>query len=268
MADDRRPVAVVTGASAGLGRAYAARLAERGDDLVLVARRLDRLEDLAAQLRERHGVLVDVVAADLVRREAPAEIAAELAARGLRAATLVNCAGFGTAGRFVDEDPERIADEMAVDVVAPTLLARRLLPDLLAVPGGALLMVSSTAGHQPIPNLAVYAASKAFVTSLTAAIWQETRGSGLRVLAVCPGPTATEFFDVAGSRQFQVGRLASVDEVVDFTFRAIDRRGGGPIATHGLGNRIQSSAARLAPRRLSLAVAQRATAAAGARDGA
>ncbi len=267
MVDARRPVTVITGASSGLGRGFAERFARRRHDLVLVARRVERLEELAAELRRTHGIAVDVLPADLADGGAPAAIAAALAERGLRADGLVNCAGFGTAGPFADEDAARIAQEIAVDVTAPTVLTRLLLPDLLAAPRGVLLMVSSTASHQPIPNLAVYAACKAFVTSLTAAIWQETRGSGLRVLAVCPGPTATEFFDVAGSTQFAVGRIASIDEVVDETLRTLDRP-GGPVLTLGWGNRIQSFGAKLAPRRMTLRVGQRATERAGRGAGA
>lgn len=265
MVDTRRAVTVVTGASSGLGRGFAERFAARRHDLVLVARRAERLEDLAAKLRATHGIAVDVVPADLSDAAAPARVAQELADRGLRASGLVNCAGFGTAGLFAEEDPERIAQEIAVDVTAPTLLTRALLPDLLTAPHGVLLMVSSTASHQPIPNLAVYAACKAFLTSLTAAIWQETRGSRLRVLAVCPGPTATEFFDAAGSTLFAVGRIAATDKVVDATLRALDRP-GGPVVTLGWGNRIQSLGAKFAPRRMTLRVGQRATERAGSRD--
>lgn len=262
MTDARRAVTVVTGASSGLGRGFAERFAARRHDLVLVARRAERLEEIAASLRSTHGVAVDVIPADLAEPGAPTRIAQELIARGLRATGLLNCAGFGTAGTFAAEDPERIAQEIAVDVTAPTLLTRILLPDLLDAPHGVLLMVSSTASHQPIPNLAVYAACKAFLTSLTSAIWQETRGSALRVLAVCPGPTATEFFDAAGSTQFAVGRIGTTDEVVDATLRILDRP-GGPVATLGWGNRIQSLGAKLAPRRMTLRVGQRATERAG-----
>ncbi|MCC4908300.1 SDR family oxidoreductase [Microbacterium sp. cx-59] len=264
MTDERRAVTVVTGASSGLGRGFAERFAARRHDLVLVARRAERLEELAARLRAAHGVAVDVIPADLADAAAPARIAQDLADRGLRAAGLINCAGFGTAGAFTAEDPDRIAQEIAVDVTAPTLLTRLLLPDLLAAPHGVLLMVSSTASHQPIPNLAVYAACKAFLTSLTAAIWQETRGSALRVLAVCPGPTATEFFAAAGSTQFAVGRIATTDEVVAATLRVLDRP-GGPVVTLGWGNRIQSLGAKFAPRRMTLRVGQRATERAGSR---
>ncbi|MWV48750.1 SDR family NAD(P)-dependent oxidoreductase [Rathayibacter sp. VKM Ac-2803] len=253
-----RPLAVVTGASSGLGREFALRYAERGHDIVVVARRRDRLEALAADVRERFGAAVSVVTADLADPAAPSAIVETLRAQGLRADVLVNCAGFGTAGPFAEEDPARLADEIVVDVLAPALLARLLLPDLLASPRGTLLMVSSTASFQPLPGAAAYAACKAFVTSLTAAIWQETRGSGLRVLALCPGPTETEFFEAAGSDSFKVGSVDTVDEVVDAAFRHLDR-GTGPVLTVGLGNRIRALGATLAPRWLTLAVGARLT---------
>jgi uncharacterized protein len=262
MSGTRRPVAVVTGASSGLGRGYAERFAARGHDVVLIARRADRLEQLAARVRAEHGVAADVIAADLTDAAAPALIAGELAERGLAAEVLVNGAGFGTAGPFAEEDTERIAQEIAVDVTAPTLLTRLLLPDLLAADGGILLMVSSTASHQPTPNLAVYGACKAFLTSLTASIWEENRGSRMRVLAVCPGPTATEFFEASGSEQFKVGRVGTVDEVLDATFAALDAR-RGPVITVGLGNIVQSLGAKFAPRRLTLRVGRAATERAG-----
>jgi short-subunit dehydrogenase len=258
MSDARRPVAVVTGASSGLGRGFAIRFADRGHDLVLVARRAGRLEALADELRARAGIEATVLPVDLAEPGAAHAVAEALRAAGLRADVLVNCAGFGTAGPFLEEVPQRVAEEIAVNVTAPTLLARLLLSDLLAAPKGVLLMVSSNASHQPVPNLAVYAASKAYLTSLTAAIWQETRGTGLRVLALCPGPTATEFFDAAGSHHFKVGRVADVDAVLDAAFRALDRR-DGPVRTVGVANQVRALAARLAPRRLTLAVGQRAT---------
>ncbi|GAA1706108.1 SDR family NAD(P)-dependent oxidoreductase [Microbacterium sediminicola] len=254
----RRPVAVITGASSGLGRGYATEFAARGADVVLIARRAERLEELAATLRSLHGVAVDVLPADLADPAAPQVIADRLGELGVRATALVNCAGFGTAGLFENEDPARIAQEIAVDVTAPTLLARLLMPDLLAAERGILLMVSSTAGHQPTPNLAVYGASKAFVTSLTAAIWRENRGSRLRVLAVCPGPTATEFFEAADSRQFVVGRIGTIAEVVSASFTALDRH-SGPVRTIGFGNIARSVGAKFAPRRLTLMVGDKAT---------
>ncbi|AHH18479.1 putative oxidoreductase, SDR family [Nocardia nova SH22a] len=258
MPTQSRPLAVVTGASSGLGRGFATRFADRGYDLVLIARRRTRLEELAAELRAAYGVTALPLDYDLAQAGAPAAIAQHLADNDIRPDALVNCAGFGTAALFVTEAADRIEQEIAVDVTAPTLLARLLLPDLLRAPRGVLLMVSSTASHQPIPSIAVYAACKAYLTSLSAAIWQETRGSDLRVLALCPGPTETEFFSAAGSERFKVGRVAGVDEVLDAAFRAIDR-GDAPVVTVGLRNRLQALVAKFAPLRVSLAVSERAT---------
>lgn len=253
-----RPIAVITGASSGLGAALAERLARRGHDVALIARRADRLDVLAARLESSCGIRTVVIAADLTSPGAPAAIRQRLRDGGWRAQTLVNAAGFGTAGDFIEEDPDRVADEIAVNVTALTVLTRLLLPDLTATPGGLLLNISSTAGHQPVPRLAVYAATKAYVTSLTAAISDETRAMGLRVVALCPGPTATEFFDAAGSTLFQVGAVATTKDVIDATMNSIDR-GAGPVVTVGLAHRVQAVAARLAPRALTLAVASRGT---------
>lgn len=261
------PTALVTGASSGIGRGFATRFAQHRHDVVLVARRADRLHELAAELRETYGVTVTVVPADLADPGAAETIGERLDGLGVEVGILVNCAGFGTAGPFADEDPDRIADEVAVDVAAPTLLARRFLPSLIrAGRRGALIMVSSTASHQPVPTLAVYAACKAYITSLTAAIWHETRGTGLRVLALCPGPTATEFFEASGSETFKVGRVGTVDEVVDAAFAALERR-GGPVVTVGWGNRLQAFGAKFAPRRLTLAAGARSTTRAAATSG-
>ncbi|MFC9473011.1 SDR family NAD(P)-dependent oxidoreductase [Nocardia sp. NPDC056952] len=262
MPTERRPVALVTGASSGIGRGFATRFAARGYDLILIARRRDRLEELAADLTAEHGVSTTPIDYDLALPEAAAAIAKHLADGAIEVDALINCAGFGTAEPFIDEDAQLIEREIAVDVTAPTLLAHQFLPQLMRSPRGLLLMVSSTASHQPIPNIAVYAACKAYLTSLTAAIWQESRGTGLRVLALCPGPTETEFFDAAGSERFKVGRVAGVDEVLDAVFRAIDK-GNAPVVTVGSVNRLQALASKLAPLRVSLALAERATGAPG-----
>ena len=258
MTDSPRPTVVVTGASSGIGREVARRLAARRHGVVLVARREERLRELADELEAAHGVRASVVVADLGEPDGPARVVQEIDALGLSVGGLVNAAGVGTAGPFAREDPALLARELAVDVVAPTILTNLLLPRLLEAPGGLLLNVSSTAGHQPVPNVATYAASKAYLSSLTASIWQETRGSGLTVVGLCPGPVATEFFEAAGSERFKVGTVSGIGPVVDAAFAAIDRR-RGPLVTVGLGNRVQSFGSRLAPLRLTLAVAHRQT---------
>jgi short-subunit dehydrogenase len=252
-----RPVAVVTGASSGIGTEFARRFAARGYDLVLVARREDRLTDLADRLAADHGAASTVLPTDLTDPGAPAAVAEEIRARGILVDALVNSAGFGTYGPFVGEDPARVAEEVQVNVAALTLLTRLLLPGLVAAPRGVLVNVASTAAYQPGPSFAVYAATKAYVRSLTEAIWQEHRGTRLRVLCLSPGPAETEFFDVAGSDRFRIGQVLDVPRIVDVAFRALDRRTPPPSVVAGWRNAVTAAVAGALPRRLVLRVAGR-----------
>lgn len=252
-----RPVAVVTGASSGIGAEFARRFAVRGYDLVLVARREDRLTELADRLAADHGARSTVLPADLADPAAPDALVAELRSRGVLVDALVNSAGFGTYGPFAEADPERIAAEVQVNVTALTLLSRLLLPDLAASRRGILVNVASTAAYQPGPSFAVYAATKAYVRSLTEAVWQEHRDGRLRVLALAPGPAETEFFGVAGSERFRIGQVLTVPQIVDVAFRALDRRSPPPSVVAGVRNRVTAALAGVVPRRLVLAVAGR-----------
>lgn len=238
---------------------FARRFAARGDDLVLVARRREPMDRLAAELGAAHGITAHVVPLDLTQPDAAERLLAEVNDRGLTVHALVNNAGFGTYGAFAEADPARIAQEISLNVTAVTLLSRLFLPGLLAAGDGILVNVASTAAYQPGPYLAVYAATKAYVRSLTEAIWQETRGTGLKVLALAPGPTETEFFEAAGSEKFKVGQMLSVPAVVDVAFRALDRRDTPPSVVAGHRNKVTAVAAGLLPRRLTLAVAGRLT---------
>ncbi|WP_449386236.1 SDR family NAD(P)-dependent oxidoreductase [Cellulomonas soli] len=254
-----RPAAVITGASAGFGVEFARRFADRGYDVVLVARRRAPMDALATELEAAHGITAHVVPLDLTDADAAARLLARVDELGLDVRALVNNAGFGTYGAFAEADPARIAQEISLNVTAVTLLSRLFLPGLLAAGDGILVNVASTAAYQPGPYLAVYAATKAYVRSLTEALWQETRGTGLTVLALAPGPTQTEFFEAAGSEKFKVGQMLPVPEVVDVAFRALDRRNTPPSVVAGYRNRVTAVAAGLLPRRLTLAVAGRLT---------
>jgi uncharacterized protein len=251
--------AVITGASSGLGAEFARRFAARGADVVLVARRKDRLDALAAEIEAAHPVRATAIALDLGTADAAARLDAELASRGLAPDALINSAGFGTAGPVALEDPARVRAELELNVVALTELSITFLPRLIASGHGLLLNVASNAAYQPLPGLAVYAASKAYVKSLTEAIWKENQGTGLRVLALAPGPTETEFFDAAGSDDFKVGAMDTVDRVMGVAFKAIDNPRGGPTAIVGASRAIQAHASRLVPTRFTLAVAARLT---------
>lgn len=238
---------LVTGASSGLGVVFARRLAARGSALVLVARRRERLETLAAELRTAHGVEVQVVDADLSAPGAGAELHARI--DGV-VDTLVNNAGFGTSGRFAETAPERLLAEVDLDVRAVVDLSRTFLPAMLEARHGAVVNVASTASYQPIPGMAVYGAAKAFVRSFSEALWDEARPHGVKVLALSPGATRTEFFDIAGDSSLAVGRLADPERVVDAALRELDRRRSGPGVIPGLGNRIAATATRLVPQRI------------------
>lgn len=249
--------ALITGASSGLGVAYAHQLAERGADLVLVARRQERLEALAVELAEKYGTVSTVIPLDLARPDAVAELVADLRQRDITVGTLINNAGFGTFGMFVDLDPDRELEEIAVNVTALTALTQALLPDLLATAltnphGAALVNLASTAAFQPLPHMAVYGASKAYVLSLTQALWYETRATGLKVLAVCPGPVATEFRAVARNSEASYGRSLTVDHVMRTTFAALDRAVTPPQVVVGPQNALLARLVRVMPSRTVL----------------
>lgn len=197
--DYRGRTTLITGASSGLGAEFARQLAARGSDLVLVARREDRLKALAGQLSAAHGVAVEPIAMDLSVDGCGELLAAEVDRRGITLSSVINNAGFGTYGRFHDEDPQRLRQEVGLDVMAVVDISRAFIGRLRSRGEGVLVNVASMAYYQPVPNMAVYGASKAFVLSFTEALWQESHGTGLRVIALSPGATKTEFFDVVGT---------------------------------------------------------------------
>ncbi len=249
------PFALITGASSGIGELFARRLAARGHDLALVARRADRLEALAAELRgggpgAGPGRRVEVVALDLTLPDADARLAAELARRGVPEVDwLVNNAGFGYQGPVASLDPARQAAMIQVNAAAVAALTRRFLPSMLARGAGVVVNVASTAAFQPIPYFATYAATKAFVLSFTEAVAEEVAGRGIRVLCLCPGPTRTEFFEVAGMEpKFAGARMTTVEAVVEAALRGVEA--GRRVVVPGAVNALLARAARHAPRRL------------------
>ncbi|WEK61571.1 MAG: SDR family oxidoreductase [Candidatus Microbacterium colombiense] len=246
--DLRGGTALITGASSGLGVDFARRFAARGSDLVLVARRADRLEELARELRASTGVTVEVVPADLGVTGAASALHDELERRGIRITSLVNNAGFGSHIAFDQADPARTRSEIQLNVLTLVELTRTFLPQLLEG-HGALVTVASTAAYQPTPGMAVYGATKAFVLSFTESLWAEARGTGLRVLAVSPGSTKTEFFDVVGTDAASVGRQQTSEQVIDTAFRELDRANGRPSVVSGGVNHLLALATRLLSRR-------------------
>lgn len=250
---------LITGASSGFGEEFAHRFAAAGSHVVLVARRADRLTALAGELESRHGITATPIPTDLAAPGAAARLVQELAERNLAVDGLINNAGFGIDGPFATSDPDRARELLQVNVVALTELTLLLLPRLLDAPAGILVNVASTASYQPVPGIALYAASKAYVRSLTEAVWAEARDRPLRVLTLCPGPTETEFFTVAGSERFKVGQVLPIADVIDAALSELDRGASRPSRIVGWRNALTAHAARIAPSRLSLATAARLT---------
>ncbi len=241
--------ALVTGASSGIGETFARRLAARGTHLVVVARREDRLDALAAELASAR-VDVEVLPADLLTDEGLATVERRLAAPEQPVDLLVNNAGFGITGTFAESPLERDLAMVELNVVALVRLTRAGLVAMAERGSGAIVNLSSLAGFQAVPSTAVYAATKAFVTSFTEAVAEEARGSGVRLQALCPGLTRTEFHEV---NAFDVGWLPdaawqSARQVVDASLNALES--GRVVVVPGALNRMTASLSWLTPRAL------------------
>jgi len=236
-------VALITGASAGLGVEFARQLSKKGVTLVLAARRKDRLDALAAELGNARAVEVD-----LSEPGAATRLLADLEKVGEQVETLINNAGFGLRGRFVELDAEREREMIDLNCGALTDLCRAVAPQMVERKSGAILNVASTAAFQPGPNMAVYFATKAYVLSFTEALHEEMRPHGVKVSALCPGPTRTEFGAVAGIKSLgQFDRLAmEAGPVVRAGLLGLEN--GDAVVIPGTTNKIGAWSTRLAPR--------------------
>jgi short-subunit dehydrogenase len=245
-----RPLAVVTGASSGIGRAIARLLARDAHDLLLVARREDRLVALEEELAA-FGVRAGVCALDLSRSDAPARVKERANAMG-RVSLLVNNAGLGRGG-LSWEDPARQLEMIDLNVRSLVELTNLFLPSMLERRSGQILNLASIAAFQPVPYMAVYSATKAFVVSYTAALAQELRDTGVTATAVCPGPVETEFSDVAGVTTEGVGPFVQTAEEVAAC--ALDAaRAGRAVTTTGVAPAATALLVKLAPRGAAAAV--------------
>jgi short-subunit dehydrogenase len=241
--------ALITGASAGLGAAFARALARDGMSCVLSARRADRLTALAAELERTYGVQTRVVPLDLAAADAAEHLAS--AVSDLDLAVVVANAGYGLAGRFAGQDTRRLVEMVQLNCTAPLVLASRLVPRLQDRGRGAVVIVSSVAGHQPVPYNAVYSATKAFDLFLGEALWAELQGTGVDVLVLQPGPTETEFQQVAGETPHPG---APPEEVVEIALHAL---GHQPSIIPGWVNWLRSHTTRFAPRSIVALIAGR-----------
>ncbi len=246
--------ALVTGASAGIGATFARMLAERGMNLILVARSQSKLQTLATELASRYLSQVEVIPYDLSQEGAVRHIKEVICQRHLQVDLLINNAGFGTYGPFETLNPEREHEEIMLNVVALADLTRTFIPAMVARGSGAIVNVASTAAHQPVPYMAVYGATKAFVLSFSEALWAEYQDRGIRVLAICPGATDTNFHTIA--QEPAVGRMNTPEQVVLTALKALEQ--GRSSVIPGLSNALMSGLLpRIFPRELTARIVKR-----------
>jgi uncharacterized protein len=247
-------LAVVTGASSGIGRAFAESLAARGHAVLLVARREERLRELGARLSEAHGVPAGICVADLATAEGRARCRAAVDEGPHPVEVAVLNAGFGTRGALAGLDRENELNEVELNCLGVVDLGLHVLPGMVERGRGDVVVVSSAAGFLPVPYMATYAATKAFGLRWAEALASELRGTGVRAVAVCPGPTRTEFSTGAPEgRLFGFVPKESAESVVEATWRALDR--GRSRAPTGSVSRLTSAVTRLVPRRIVVGAA-------------
>jgi short-subunit dehydrogenase len=248
-------VTLITGASAGLGTGFAKALAAQKRDLLLVARREDRLAELAVELERGNGISVKTVAVDLAALDGPEKLMAEVAERGLHVDTLINNAGFGARGAFADIDLDEQKRMVALNCTALMELCHRVLPGMLERGRGGILNVASTASFQPGPWMAVYYATKAFVLSFSEGLHEEVRGRGVKVAALCPGPTKTEFADVAKMNDSELFKRFASDPgaVVRDGLAALEHNQA--VKVSGALNAVMAESIRFTPRVLARRIA-------------
>ncbi|MFL6336176.1 MAG: SDR family NAD(P)-dependent oxidoreductase [Pyrinomonadaceae bacterium] len=246
----QKMMALVTGASGGIGEELARLFAADGHDLVLVARGRDKLARLSEELAAKHGVNARVLASDLARAEAPREIFDELQGAGVSVDALVNNAGVGSYGLFAETGLQSELELLQINVVALTHLSKLFLPGMIARGRGYLMNVASTAAFQPGPLMAVYYASKAYVLSLSEALANECEGTGVRISALCPGPTETGFVAAAGMGDSKLFDRAVMDAraVAEAGYRGL--LAGKTIVIPGLRNNLLARSIGLFPRGL------------------
>lgn len=254
--DKTKKHALVTGASSGIGRELSKLLAADGYDLVLVARRLERLQKLADEFRSRHGTQTLCLKEDLADPESISRIRQATDAAGVQVDVLVNDAGFGHVGKFAEIADERTSGEIAVNILALTRLTRAYLPGMISRGSGSILNVASVAGYLAGPWMAVYHATKAYVISFSEALSQETHGTGVSVTCLCPGRTRTEFFNRAyDGNEPRGGGWMDAQTVAKIGYKAMLRR--HRIVNAGWGNAFVAGLIRCTPHWLLLRVMAR-----------
>jgi uncharacterized protein len=251
--------ALITGASRGIGAAFAEELAQRKMDLILIARSDSDLQALATRLHDRYGVRAEVLVRDLTQPTAAKEVFEAVTQQGLTIDLLVNNAGFGDYGAFAERPGLKQVEMIQLNVTALVELTHLFLPGMRDRRSGSIINVASIAAFQPLPYMSVYAATKAFVVSFSEALWAENQACGVRVLALCPGPTQSNFAQVAEFPEAMMSgdmKAASAEEVVRDALKALEHN-ESTIVTGGLGNQIIVNLPRFLPRRALVSLVEK-----------
>ncbi len=248
------PTVLITGASRGIGLAFANVFARENHNLILVARSEDELKEIQTELNEKHGVNVVVLSCDLTEPGAVQQLFEQIEQQSLTVDVLVNNAGFGDYGKFASGDWEKLQGMILLNVLALTQLSRLFLPGMIQRGSGQILNLGSTAAFQPGPMMAVYFATKAYVLSFSEAIAAEAKDSGVTVTILCPGPTQSNFISVsnmdrmAGMGSVTADKLPTAAEVAEYGYASLQK--GKVVAVHGTLNKLLAFSPRLAPRKV------------------
>lgn len=248
-------ITLITGASSGIGEVFARKLAARGRSVLLVARSEDKLITLCNELGRSNNVRAQYIAIDLSQPESAARLFEEVEQRGLSVEMLINNAGFGSMGDFAKLDLARELNMIDLNIKSLVELTHRFLQPMLARKQGTIINVASTAAFQPVPFMATYAATKAFVLSFSEALWEENRTRGIQVMALCPGVTETNFFEAARGQKPPARVAQTPEEVVDTALRGLAQNRSHIIS--GWTNYFMTQSERLVPRSLITRVAGR-----------
>jgi len=248
-------VTLITGASSGIGEAFARKLAARGQNLLLVARTEEKLVMLCNEVVRSHNIRAEYFAVDLSLPDAPQRLFEETRKRDLQIDLLINNAGFGSMGEFAKLDLDRELNMIDLNIRSLVELTHRFIQPMRERKSGAIMNVASTAAFQPVPFMATYAATKAFVLSFSEALWEENRAFGIKVMALCPGVTETNFFEAARGEKPPARASQTPEEVVDTALRGLAR--GKSHIISGWVNRVMTESERLAPRSLVTRMAGR-----------
>ena len=247
--DYRDKTALITGASSGIGEAFAHQLAARGMHLILVARSQDKLLSLADALGREHGCRTKVLVADLSDPDQASGLADRVKSAGLQADLIINNAGFGTHGRFTRQSAAQERREVLLNALAPLEIAHAFVPGMVERGGGAIINVASSAGFQATPYMSTYGATKAFLLHLSEGLWAELEPDNIQVMAVCPGPVATNFFEASGSptlkKALSTTPMISAERCVRESLEAFDK--GRPVVVPGLSIKLMTQSGRVMP---------------------